>query len=804
MNNDLSPPAIAENQSSLGNSVSSNSAISNVSVLEPLANSDIPLALLVNNASDDFILGSIHAESNFRRPNSAVSAVGETGISEIASASGNSNPAPQISGGSAISNFSFGNPFPGQSPPPINFGDQPSASSAPTVVIGSSAPSNRSSVPEIQIVAGATASNSLNTSLPSDGQPAVSSGVVAPMCFARLSATQLVDKLSEKIPNLDRASWIASDFNGLDILEVSTLATLPSKLTEYLGLMPLVRDRVALAIQHLIFSDTLLTPPVRRNWLTPARVVQTALQPSGSAASPIPVGSASPNSHISISSDTFTPLGVHREGGVREGGVQASLTSPISSFALGGGGDTRTPSGGKPPLHPHTNKPAFLSHLSSKTIMNMSHSASNLFNDPAILTNPGVNESQSTVLPLGFNSSLNSGAIPNLQITVLSPSTSASVWPILDSLRKEEIEIWKAKARKEQVTCDRVNFRSLASLMSAHCRDEIVKLLGENPELMGGVHVENWSKVSDEMILRALAMLFGPRSANEARECLRLKKFYFDDATTFQDRFLSKFKEFALRFRQQLVDFQYIAHVWPSGEIEWFQARIIEIFLDCFPVEPQIVGRDGRSMVPKCSNVLIVRSIIKENRTSKLDAVIDIIVKHFQTLDERVRSDRSITYAIFPWKTQGKFNAAKRKFNEFTADSDDASQAGTNADDQSVASQPVQQAKANNIGLKRERPKDDSIHSERCANCGSKAHECGEETCYFFGHPKALGSKGVWPQGTPSLHLDDDEFKAWKAKRHEKFYSYPAQKAKAALKAKRTASPKHPQPPRGQHGGGKK
>jgi len=801
MNNDLSPPAIAENQSSLGNSVSSNSVISNVSVLEPLANSDVPLSVIANDASDNFILASIHADSDFRRSNSTVPAVGETGISTTASASGNSNPAPQISGGSAISNFSFGNPFPGQSPPPINFGDQVSASSAPTVVIAPSAPPNRSLIPEIPNVAGATASNVLNTSLSSDGQPAVGSGVVAPMCFARLTATQLVDKLSEKIPNLDRASWIASDFNGLDILEVSTLATLPSKLTEYLGLMPLVRDRVVLAIQHLIFSDTSLLPNIRRNWLAspPVRAAQTAPQSSGTAASPIFIGSASPTSHISISSDSSTPSGAQREGG-----VQASFNSPISTFALGGGGDVRTPAGGKPPLHPNTIKPAFLSHLSSKTIMNMSHSASNLFNDPTILTNPGVNESQSTVLPLGLNSSLNAGAIPNLQITVLSPSTSASVWPILDSLRKEEIEIWKAKARKEQITCDRVNFRSLASLMSAHCRDEIVRLLGENPELMGGVHVENWSKVSDEMILRALAMLFGPRSANEARECLKFRKFYFDDSTTFQDRFLSKFKEFAIRFRQQLVDFQYIAHVWPSGEIDWFQARIVEIFLDCFPVEPQIVGRDGRSMVAKCSNVLIVRTIIKENRTLKLDAIIDIIVKRFQTLDERVRSDSSISYTISPWKTQGKFNPAKRKFNEFSADLDAASQAGTNTDDQSVASQPVQQAKTNNIGLKRERPKDDSTHSERCANCGSKAHECGEETCYFFGHPKALGPRGVWPQGTPSLHLDDDEFKDWKAKRHEKFYSYPAQKAKAALKAKRTAPPKNPQPPRGQHGGGRK
>ena len=54
-------------------------------------------------------------------------------------------------------------------------------------------------------VAGATASDSLNTSLALGGQPAVSSGVVASTSFAKLTASQLVHKINFQIDgDLDR------------------------------------------------------------------------------------------------------------------------------------------------------------------------------------------------------------------------------------------------------------------------------------------------------------------------------------------------------------------------------------------------------------------------------------------------------------------------------------------------------------------------------------------------------------------------------------------------------------------------
>ena len=56
-------------------------------------------SIFVDNVSNQFLEQSILAESNSQPQNSAVLAVGETGISGAASASGNSNPAPQISGG---------------------------------------------------------------------------------------------------------------------------------------------------------------------------------------------------------------------------------------------------------------------------------------------------------------------------------------------------------------------------------------------------------------------------------------------------------------------------------------------------------------------------------------------------------------------------------------------------------------------------------------------------------------------------------------------------------------------------------
>jgi hypothetical protein len=66
----------------------------------------------------------------------------------------------------------------------------------------------------------------------------------------------------------------------------------------------------------------------------------------------------------------------------------------------------------------------------------------------------------------------------------------------------------------------------------------------------------------------------------------------------------------------------------------------------------------------------------------------------------------------------------------------------------------------------------------RCNNCGSKGHKCGERTCFLFGHPKGKGLLGEWPDGTPSLRLDIDDYKQWSVKRKPIFYAYPENQGK--------------------------
>ena len=144
-----------------------------------------------------------------------------------------------------------------------------------------------------------------------------------------------------------------------------------------------------------------------------------------------------------------------------------------------------------------------------------------------------------------------------------------------------------------------------------------------------------------------------------------------------------------------------------------------------------------------------IRDMIRENKTHKLDHIIDVINKRFDDIDAAVRSDSLLKHNVQPWKTQGKFNARKRKFEHVSSNDTD-----------------------HQLHKKHAREQGSSEGNPRCANCGSKGHICGERTCYFWGHPKAKGKDGKWPAGTPSLRLEDSEMAEWRLQRHEIFYSY--------------------------------
>jgi hypothetical protein len=230
---------------------------------------------------------------------------------------------------------------------------------------------------------------------------------------------------------------------------------------------------------------------------------------------------------------------------------------------------------------------------------------------------------------------------------------------------------------------------------------------------------------------------------------LKEQKFSFDDSTTLQDRLGPKLRRHTTEFRQSLLDMKYTAKLWPKTNNILSHSVIIDSFLSCFEIEDEILGPDGRTKVPKCSSMQSIRDMIRENKSLTLDRIIDIINKRFNDIDAAVRSDALLSHNVQPWRTQGKFNPRKRKYEQVSS-SDAAPQSHK----------------------KQAREQGSSEGNPRCANCGSKGHICGERTCYFWGHPKAKGKDGKWPAGTPSLRLEDADMAEWRGIRQETFYSY--------------------------------
>ena len=154
--------------------------------------------------------------------------------------------------------------------------------------------------------------------------------------------------------------------------------------------------------------------------------------------------------------------------------------------------------------------------------------------------------------------------------------------------------------------------------------------------------------------------------------------------------------------------------------------------------------------------------------TLQADAIIDIITRRFENVDATIRSDPLIKHHTTPWKTDGAYNARKRKFSQITT--------GAKPD-------PRSKKYGARADVKDDR-ENTSSPFPRCNNCGSKGHKCSERSCYFWGHPKAKGPDGEWPEGTPSLRLTDEEMADWKKQRYDQFYSYEENKKKPKQNSK--------------------
>ncbi len=640
-------------------------------------------------------------------------------------------PIGSISGGAAISTFGFSNLFNGNatlpvplfSTPSANAGAGPAQTSAMSAATlhGVSPPTSQPIVPAQQ--------------LPSGGSTSLS-----PVNFATISAEQLVHRLRQKIQALDVEAWKVLEFDGPTILELSSPALLPGQLTEYFGYNGLLRDRVANAIKLLIINDESVVIDIRKFWgFVPAGVLPAVTPTLGSSANqPVLVSSATPppsENYIQISSGSqHTPSA--RGGGDLDPPPYTPL-APNQLFnqsAIGA------------PAKADNQSFSFLSEFSSTQNYSLDHSV--IPSTPAALTTPATGNIASAA-----GAAIATGTMgQQINITLHQPTLQKYNWMILENLdTRATFYQWLKKNRREKIIADAANQRPLTSLVSDTVRQDVMRIYNtERDAFDSKTPIYTYAYVTDEVLLKILFYRFGPLNAREAVLRLKEQKFLFDDSTTLQDRFGPKLRRHTTEFRQSLLDMKYTAKHWPESNNMLTHPVIVDAFLATFEKEDDIFGPDGRTKVPKCASMQIIRDMIRDNKQLKLDPLIDLITKRFEDVDAAVRSNSLIKHNVQPWKTQGKFNARKRKYEQVSS----AEYADT---------QPQTKKQA----------QDSSNGNPRCANCGSKGHICGERTCYFWGHPKAKGKDGKWADGTPSLRLEDDEMKEWRGTRQEVFYSYP-------------------------------
>jgi hypothetical protein len=299
--------------------------------------------------------------------------------------------------------------------------------------------------------------------------------------------------------------------------------------------------------------------------------------------------------------------------------------------------------------------------------------------------------------------------------------------------------------------------------MSHECKQEIARMIytaniddvtlfnAEAPYPRRG-----WDDVTEKLLLRCLFRINGPRSASDAKDRLKKKCFHFNDATTEQKFFTSKLRKHCNEFATTLHDFENCVRLWPDADKDLSHLKIIEAFDHGFTSQETTKGPDGVTNVPKCSNLANVREKIRENKKSSLEEIIELLITYYERHDDIIRANRT-EYLVKPWR-QAAEKGRKRQYNQIAS-------GGQSGQAQIKFKPPAQ--------------------FPRCNNCGSKGHMCGEETCYLFGHPKAKGPNGYWPEGTPSLNLNPAEWKDWRAQRHATFYAY-------ACNANKARPPKYP------------
>lgn len=545
--------------------------------------------------------------------------------------------------------------------------------------------------------------------------------------FSGLSAENLAANLRENISNFKvYEAWIAEDVSGVAMLTAIAPSQFSKFLESALGVSSgLMKSRIFSAILLLMRKDPSLSAAVVNAWSSARNFLMENI--SG------------------------------------EYPAQTNQSSPILSRDL-----FATPPAGKFPnslVQAYTPKtPAFMSQIAVRSSM---MGDSMLFSDASDPTSSGrvtaVNRNpQGDESVLGFNSPAIGGMSQisggqRFEFTIKQPGILPKYEVLENAKDPEQFYIWIRKYRRESLLCEATDRKAIRNLLLQDAKYEVIRVINkirkEDPA-SALFDLENpfpkvWADVTDTLVLRVLFRLNGPVNVDEARERLKKRVFFFKDATTHQIKFTPKLQKFCNDFVQMIQDFSFNWDRWPATE-ELTPRMMKDAFFECFLNNETQLGPDGKTNVPKSSNLAEIRSKIKDYKELTLETIIEKVIEIFETRDIACRSNK-VPYHVTPW-IKKEVTGKKRQFNQMS------SGGGAVQAPRTAARPPT--------GL------------PRCNNCGSKGHVCSERTCFLWGHRLAKGPNGVWPEGTKSLELEKEDYKAWKAVRSEVFYSYPENQKK--------------------------
>lgn len=563
----------------------------------------------------------------------------------------------------------------------------------------------------------------LTTARAYDG-PAISSRQpLNELCFSELTATELAAKLSENMQTFPTAVWIKEDVNGMAVLMAIDPSDFPNFLESTCGISSgFAKARIFANIVALMALDSTISKRIdawdnaRKYFIEKIHRVNLPDKLGNTFLSPI--------------------------------GKLPLLATPSIACSTLSGNPKSAPT------------PAFLSQIPSRSSLM----------DDTMLFQDATDESSNGRVSLSGGSSAPSSASAavlggNIAITINQPSILPK-YEILENVKDAEpFYIWLRKTRKENLIADEADRKPFRNLLSQDAKYEVVRFINStkkddptNAKLLFddlAPFPKKWASVTDTLVLRVLFRLNGPINVEEARDRLQKYPFFFPDATTPQNKFTPKLRSWCNIFTQMVQDLEYNCSQWPQGE-DLTPQMLKDAFTECFQNKETTLGADGTTIVPKSSNLYYIRNFLKDNKKLTLEEIIDKLVAKFEARDLAIRHNKTSGYTVVPWKTKDAKNKQKRQVN-----------------------QVVSVAAADTAPRKFRADSKPKTNNPRCNNCGSKGHVCSERTCFFWGHPKAKGPHGSWPEGTPSIDLDKDEFKAWKIVRHEIFYSYPENHRKA-------------------------